>query len=103
MGLRARVRCTLELALYALLPANGQATARGGEAAAKAGEMSRCTPRQIRGGLQRFLDPRGQLSIFFPGCLAIGAAFVLFRMKREGFSNCSVQASQEGLYVRGRR
>ena len=102
MGFWARLGGTLELAWYALLPAKRIAAAQGGEAAAAAGERKRCAPRQVR-ELQRFLDPAGELEVFFPGCLAIGAAFVLFRLKRQGFSNCSVRASEEGLQVRGRR
>jgi hypothetical protein len=100
MTLWTRLGCTLELVFFALFAADGQTMARDG--GARPGVMSRCTPRQIR-GVQRFFDAQGRLFLFFPGCLAIGAPFVLFRMKREGFSNCSVQGSKEGLFVRGRR
>lgn len=114
MGFWGRIGCTSKLVLYALLPGGGQAagdgcgaaggcaTTGGGAAAAEAGEAACCAPRQIRCP-DRFLDPRGQFSIFFPGCLAIAAPFVLFRLKRKGYSRCSAQASQQGLHVRGRR
>ena len=93
-----QIVCTLQLMFYALLPPTG-----GAATAIGAGEVPRCEPRQIRGGTSRPLDSRGELRLFFPGCLAIAAPFVLFRLKREGFSSCSVQASGEGLQVRGRR
>jgi hypothetical protein len=67
------------------------------------GEVRHCTPRQIRGGMNRFLDGRGELHLFFPDCLAIAAPFVLFRLKREGFSGCYVRSADAGLYVQGRR
>lgn len=62
-----------------------------------------CDPRRIRGGMGRLLDSRGELRLYFPGCLAIAAPVILFRLKREGFSRCSVEASPQGLRVRGRR
>jgi len=84
--------------LYALLPPTGGAPVPPG-----AGEVPRCAPRQIRGGMGRFLDSRGELRLFFPGCLALAAPVVLFRLKREGFSRCFARASEQGLYVEGRR
>lgn len=96
-GLLQRIVCTLQLMFYALLPP------AGGDAANGTAEVQRCEPRQIRGGTTRPLNSQGELRLFFPGCLAIAAPFVLFRLKREGFSRCSVQASSEGLQVRGWR
>lgn len=102
MGFATRIRCTLELVLFALLP-----SAAGGQpapgATVKAEEVRRCAPRALADGVGRLLEPDGTLSILFPGCLAIGAPFVLFRLKRQGFSGCSVRAAREGLYVQGRR
>jgi hypothetical protein len=94
-----RVFCTLRLMFYASLPARlSRDAAPPGE-----GEVHQCEPGQIRGGMERFLNKRGELRIFFPRCLAIAAPFVLFRLKREGFSRCTVQATDQGLYVQGRR
>jgi len=93
-----RIICTLQLICYALLPSAG-----GGTDPARTGEVRRCEPRQIRGGMGRFLDGAGELRLFFPGCLAVAAPFILFRLKREGFSRCTVQASERGLLVQGRR
>lgn len=92
---------TLELVLYALLPQSRRA--RLDRAELPPGEVMRCAPRQIRGGMDRFLDSRGELRVLFPGCLAIAAPALLFRLKREGFSSCSVKALPEGLYLQGRR
>lgn len=84
--------------LYTLLPPTG-----GAAAPPEPGGVTRCTPRQIRGGMGRYLDARGELRLFLPGCMAIAAPFVLFRLKREGFSSCIAKASDQGLYVEGRR
>lgn len=94
----AGVLCTLQLMLWALLPAT-----EAGEAPPGDDRVLRCAPRQIRGGMGRFLNSQGELRLFFPRCLAIAAPLVLFRLKREGFSRCSVEASDRGLFVQGRR
>ena len=104
MSMWTRVGDTLELILNALLPVAGEGATAGGEGACSAvGEVRSCLPRQIRSGMGPLLDPGGDFRAFFPGCLAIGAPFVLFRLKRQGYSDCSVRAAREGLYVRGRR
>ena len=93
-----RTLCTLQLMLFALLPGAGGVAAPPGT-----GEVKSLAPSQIRGGMARFLDDGGKFQVFFPDCLAIAAPFVLFRLKREGFSSCFVEASVQGLYVQGRR
>lgn len=93
-----RVWRTLQLSLLALLPS------RGGEPdPGVAGKVRECEPLQIRGGMGRFLDVGGELLLFFSDCLAPAAPFILFRLKREGFSRCSVEVTKRGLLVRGRR
>ena len=89
---------TLQLICYAVLPSTG-----GKAEPTVIGEVRRCEPRQVRGGMGLFLDATGELRLFFPRCLAIAAPFILFRLKREGFSSCSVTASDQGLLVQGRR
>ena len=98
MGYWRRTGRTLLLAIYAVLPPAGQNAA----AADIVGPVS-VEPRQIRAGMGSFLDRRGELQLFFPECLAIAAPFLLFRLKREGFSDCTVGVSKEGLYLRCRR
>lgn len=89
---------TLKLMWYALLPSGGGAPRPGA-----AGETVSCEPEEIRGGMGLFLDPSGELRLFIPCCRPLAAPFILFRLKREGFSRCSVQAAEQGLLVRARR
>jgi hypothetical protein len=67
------------------------------------GETMHCTPGQVRGGMSRLVNSRGELKLLFPGCRAFAAPALLFRLKREGFSVCTVLTSNEGLVVQGRR
>ena len=128
--LLARIFGTVQLIFFALLPAAGAGAVHheaGGAGSSRLGgpaplefekksslELAgtatrepdgalRCDPRRIRCGMGRLLDSRGELRLFFPRCLAIAAPVLLFRLKREGFSRCSVEASRQGLLVRGRR
>ena len=45
----------------------------------------------------------GGLALFFPGCRAPAAPFLLFRLKREGFSNCTAAAGADGLRLNADR
>jgi hypothetical protein len=89
---------TAQLVLFALLPPTGAGTTPPEEAV-----VLRCGPREVRSGLQRHLNSTGELHLFFPDCLALAAPALLFRLKRQGFSRCSVQASDRGLVVRAMR
>ncbi|HTG82504.1 MAG TPA: hypothetical protein VL949_11205 [Geobacteraceae bacterium] len=53
--------------------------------------------------LKRAVGRDGTLVLFFPGCRTAAAPFLLFRLKREGYSNCSATASPEGLLVKASR
>lgn len=53
--------------------------------------------------LRRAVGKEGRLALFFPGCRALAAPFVLFRLKREGYSNCRAAATPEGLLVEATR
>jgi hypothetical protein len=50
--------------------------------------------------LSRGVDQQGELKLLFSGCLAFAAPFLLFRLKRIGFSNCRVLMTGEGLFLR---
>lgn len=89
---------TLEVIWNALLPSRG-----GAARPVAAGEMRNCEPEEIRGGMGLFLDGSGELRLFIPRCRPLAAPFILFRLKREGFSRCSVKAVEHGLQVRARR
>jgi hypothetical protein len=84
--------------LYSLLPSKG-----GSAAPPTKEEAERCTPQQFRLGIERFLDSRGEFRVFFPDSLPLAGPFLLFRLKRQGFSRCSVKAADGGLYLQGRR
>ena len=50
-----------------------------------------------------YADSRGEFTLIVPGALHFAAPFVLFRLKRWGFSGCRVMAEREGLRIQGRR
>lgn len=60
-------------------------------------------PRQIHDGLELFLDGEGELNLFIPGANCIAAPVLMFRLKRQGFSRCTIKAAPEGLCLRARR
>jgi hypothetical protein len=43
------------------------------------------------------------LAIFVPGAFPLAAPFVLFRLKRWGFSECRVNVDRDGLYIEAQR
>jgi hypothetical protein len=47
--------------------------------------------------------PDGLLKIFFPGVFPLAAPFLLYRLKRTGFSGCRVTVTDGGLLVTARR
>ena len=49
------------------------------------------------------LDDAGNLSLLFPGALPLAAPFLLFRLKRQGFSACRVTANRNGLILTATR
>ena len=84
--------------LYALLPGRRCDRPPSGEG----GTLS-CLPGQINCDLETLLGSSGELRLFFPDCLSMAAPLLLFRLKRRGFSRCSVQASRGGLLLQGWR
>ena len=55
------------------------------------------------GNLCQAVTPQGELALFFPDCVALAAPFVLFHLKRTGFSNCRVTVASDGLMLHGAR
>lgn len=53
--------------------------------------------------IDRSLSREGELALFFIGCPAIAAPFLLFRLKRRGFSRCRAEARYGGLALTARR
>jgi hypothetical protein len=53
--------------------------------------------------LNRAINGEGELNLSFPGCFAWAAPFLLFRLKRNGFSNGRVVSTAEGLLLTATR
>jgi hypothetical protein len=53
--------------------------------------------------LNRTVNPRGEIHLFFPGCLPLAAPCLLFRLKREGYSRCRAIVSEGGLQLHAAR
>lgn len=51
----------------------------------------------------RAATAEGELALFFPGCPALAAPFLLFRLKRLGFSRCRARVVPTGLTLAARR
>jgi hypothetical protein len=49
------------------------------------------------------LDDTDKLSLLFPGALPLAAPFLLFRLKRLGYSACRVTADGNGLILTATR
>lgn len=51
----------------------------------------------------RAVTDGGEIALFFPGCPALAAPFLLFRLKRLGFSRCRARVAPTGLTLTARR
>jgi len=63
-------------------------------------------PRASSSGLLnpgRFSLSDGKKSLFYQNSMPIAAPFILFRLKRNGFSNCKVMVADGGLLVSANR
>jgi hypothetical protein len=49
------------------------------------------------------VDADGRFLVVIPDCALLAAPFILFRLKRLGYSACRVSPSPDGLTVSGRR
>ncbi len=58
-----------------------------------------CDVRAYLTDLDRAVNRQGELKLFFPDCLAAAAPFLLFRLKRRGFSDCRALMTTEGLLL----
>ncbi len=54
---------------------------------------------QLCSNLRSYLNLQQELRLFFEGALAPAAPFLLFRLKREGFSCCLAWVDKNGLYI----
>ena len=63
-------------------------------------------PENVRlylAGLVSTVNPYYECALFFPNCLAPAAPFLLFRLKRQGFSNCRISVTTGGLALYAQR
>lgn len=93
---------SLRIARFALLPAKGE-----GETVCPCQDGAYVVAPEATAAcladLGRLVDSRGELHLLFPGCFALAAPFLLFRLKREGFSRCRAYMQNSGLVLMARR
>lgn len=53
--------------------------------------------------LGRFTASDGSLSLLFEDAMGVAAPFLLFRLKRDGYSVCRVTLDERGLLLTARR
>jgi hypothetical protein len=53
--------------------------------------------------LNRGVDANGELCLHLDGCYSIAAPFLLFLLKKKGFSNGRALSSDNGLQIGARR
>lgn len=53
--------------------------------------------------LDAAVNQRRELALFFKGCLMPAAPFLLFRLKREGFSSCRIAVLPDGIALNAHR
>ena len=100
--MRLRLSTTLLVIVNALCPAGRRALRAGSDSGQAPAGYTPVPPEAIPlclAGLNGAVDSEGKLALFFPGCAAPAAPFLLFRLKREGFSGCRAEATKDGLLV----
>jgi len=105
----ARLHFSLLIIRHALVPVK----TAWGNCALPASDMSHSapTPRTVTGEElawflaqpDQALDATGRISLFFPGALPLVAPFLLFRLKRQGFSTCRAVAGRDGILLTASR
>lgn len=101
MGLAAQLHATLALAYHSITPPASAPLPSAGS-----GPPYGVTGDQIPAALahmDRFTGSDGTLAIIFRDAHFLAAPFLLFRLKRSGFSACRVARVPEGLLLTARR
>lgn len=104
MRFRDRFSVTLRCLRVSLFPCGG--TGSPCDVLPPSGSCRSVSPEELSGRLvdgRFFGKERGELSLFLPGAIPLAAPFVLFLLKRRGYSDCRVVAEREGLQVMARR
>jgi hypothetical protein len=100
-----RFYITALVILRSLMPLRSGHVPSGVAAVAASGYLP-VPPEEISwylANLGRVVGVDGKLALFFPGCRAPAAPFVLYRLKREGYSGCTATATPDGLLVKAAR
>lgn len=106
MNIRGRLYFSLLVAGRALFPPRPGERCAGEAAPLPFSEYLVVTADDIRfylADLNRAVNPRRELRLHFPGCFALVAPFLLFRLKRWGFSNGRAVKSADGLFLAASR
>jgi hypothetical protein len=107
MVLMSEIGITARVIFRALFPCrSGSAPCEAGDTPHPPDRTRTIPPASIAwysGNLGLIARRDGRLSFYFPGCRAPAAPFLLFRLKREGFSNCSAAADADGLRLEADR
>jgi hypothetical protein len=104
--MRIRLSTTLLVIVKSLCPAGRRAPLAGSASSQVPPGYTPVPPEAIPlylAGLNSAVRSDGNLALFFPGCAAVAAPFLLFRLKREGYSGCRAIATKDGLLVDARR
>lgn len=101
MSFLARLHFSLLIVRHALIPSGNQLSP--GTPSLSSRPVTAAELACLLADLQKALDDAGNLSIFFPGALPLAAPFLLFRLKRQGFSACRVTADGKGLHLTASR
>jgi hypothetical protein len=100
--MRRRLSTTLLVIVNSLCPAVRRAPRAGSASGQAPPGYTQVPPEAIPlylAGLNSAVGSDGKLALFFPGCAALAAPFLLFRLKREGYSGCRAIATKDGLLV----
>jgi len=100
----SRFQATLALAYYALFPRTADRCISPPAGSDKQPRI--ITAYEIAGtlsNLDSYTGSDGSLELLFRDALSIAAPFLLFRLKRTGFSACRVHRVPEGLLLSARR
>jgi hypothetical protein len=88
------IRATASLIAYSLFPRSGTPYSRP----PAIGGSTTIVPKEEHHWLLHYLQSgHHQVNLHFPDVSLVAAPFLLFRLKRLGFSNCRVIASTRGL------
>ena len=98
-----RIHATLLLIRHTLVPRKKRARF---SPPSPGGSMIRIPPTAFAAllpALDACLKPDGSLELLFEGAIAPAAPFLLYHLKRNGFSDCKAVVTREGILLTARR